>query len=52
MLPKEETKAWQRSKDRFITEGDMNTTCFHATANQRRRKKKIVVLDGPCSPLE
>lgn len=49
---KQETKAWQRSRDRFIKEGDRNTSYFHAIASQRRRKKKIVVLDGPSGPVE
>ena len=52
ILMQEETKAWQRSRDRFIKEGDRNTSYFHAMANHRRRKKRIVVLDGPNGPVE
>jgi hypothetical protein len=52
ILKNEEIKAWQRSRDRFLTEGDRNTSFFHAVANQRRRKKKISMLDGPCGPVE
>jgi hypothetical protein len=40
---------WLGSRDKDICEGDKNTTYFHALANQRRRKKKILVLEGPCS---
>ena len=40
ILAQEETKAWQRSRDRFIKEGDRNTAYFHAIATQRKRKKK------------
>ena len=47
----EETKAWQRSRDRHILEGDRNTSYFHALANQRRRKKKIDTLNGPSGPV-
>jgi hypothetical protein len=47
----EETKAWQRSRDRFFLEGDRNTAYFHAVANQRRRKKTLAVLDGPLGPM-
>ena len=43
----EETKAKQRSRDRFVKEGDRNTTCFQALANKRNRKKSINALLGP-----
>ena len=52
ILNQEETKAWQRSRDRHIKEGDRNTSYFHALANQRRRKKRIAILDGPNGPVD
>jgi hypothetical protein len=52
ILKQEEIKAWQRSRDRSISEGDRNTSNFHAIANQWKRKKMISVLDGPCGPVE
>jgi adenine specific DNA methylase Mod len=41
----EETKAWQRSRDRDIKEGDKNIAYFFAKANHRKRKKTITNLE-------
>jgi hypothetical protein len=44
---KEEVKAKQRSRDRYIKEGDRNTAYFHSVANQRRSNMLVHSLDGP-----
>jgi hypothetical protein len=41
LLREEELKWYQRSKSRFILEGDSNTRYFHSVANGRHRKKRI-----------
>jgi len=47
----EEVRARQRSRERNVKEGDKNTAYFHALANQRNRKKRISVLEGPLGPV-
>ena len=41
ILKQEEIKSWQRSRDRYIKEGDRNTSYFHAIASQRRGRSKL-----------
>jgi hypothetical protein len=42
----EETKARQRSRDRNIEEGDMNTRYLYTVAKQRKRKTTIFIVEG------
>jgi hypothetical protein len=43
----EEIKIRQRSRDKQILEGDINTAYFHVVENYRNRKKKIDCIKGP-----
>ena len=44
LLREEEIKWYQRSKAKFILQGDSNTRYFHNVANGRHRKKLIYSL--------
>jgi mannosylglycoprotein endo-beta-mannosidase len=44
LLRKEEIKWYQRSKRKFIIEGDSNTRYFHSVANGTHRNKSIHTL--------
>ena len=44
-MRQEELKWKQRSKDKEIKEGDLNTRYFHAKANGRQRKNRIISLE-------
>jgi hypothetical protein len=55
LLREEEIKWYQRSKSKFIIEGDSNTRYFHSVANERHRKKCIHSLvqdDGMIEGLD
>jgi hypothetical protein len=51
LLAREETMAKQRSRIRWLKEGDRNTSFFHAKAKERFRTNRIVSLKRPDGSL-
>jgi hypothetical protein len=47
----EEIRARQRTRDKNILEGDINTSYFHVVANYRCRKKRIEYLNSHNGPV-
>jgi mannosylglycoprotein endo-beta-mannosidase len=51
LYQKEEDYWRQRSRIKWIVQGDANTAYFHAIANGRRRKCAITTLSTPSGPV-
>ena len=52
ILKEEEIKWLQRSREKELLEGDNNTKYYHAKANGRRRKNRIVSLNQEDGVIE